>query len=86
MVERMRKILFQNLSSTGTFTYDVKGQLSTETYDSNGNATVSGARTFAYDFENRLKSMKGGAVTLQYDGDGNRVVKRRRRRGIWWMS
>jgi hypothetical protein len=45
--------------------------LSTETYGHNGNATVSGARTFAYAFENRLKSMNGGAVTLQYDGDGN---------------
>ncbi len=37
--------------------------------------TVSGARTFAYDFENRLKSMNAGTVTLQHDGDGNRIVK-----------
>jgi RHS repeat-associated protein len=28
-----------------------------------------------YDFENRLKSMNNGAVTVQYDGDGNRVAK-----------
>ena len=47
----------------------------TETYDNNGNATVSGAHSFAYDFENRVKSMNGGAVALQYDGDGNRVAK-----------
>jgi YD repeat-containing protein len=49
--------------------------LSAETYDNNGNVTVSGARTFAYDFDNRLKSMNGGAVTVIYDGDGNRVAK-----------
>jgi len=61
--------------SAGTFTYDVNDRLSTETYDNNGNTTASGARTFAYDFENRLKSMNNGAVTIQYDGDGRRVAK-----------
>jgi RHS repeat-associated protein len=61
--------------STGAATFDANDRLSTETYDNNGNTTVSGARTFAYDFENRLKSMNGTAVTLQYDGDGNRVAK-----------
>src|ERR1051326_2861482 len=35
------------------------------------------ARSFTYDFENRVKAMTMGAttVTLQYDGDGNRVAK-----------
>ena len=61
--------------SSGSFTYDANDRLSTETYDNNGNTTVSGARTFAYDFENRVKSMNGGAVTIVYDGDGNRAVK-----------
>ena len=28
----------------------------TEQYDNNGNTLASGARTFKYDFENRLKS------------------------------
>src|SRR5205807_182275 len=28
-----------------------------------------------YDFENRLKTQNGGAVTIVYDGDGNRVAK-----------
>jgi len=60
---------------TGNFGYDADDRLSTEQYDNNGNTTVSGARTFAYDFENRLKSMNNGAVTLLYDGDGNRVAK-----------
>jgi len=60
---------------SGTFTFDANDRLSTETYDNNGNTTVSGARTFAYDFDNRLKSMNGGAVKIIYDGDGNRVAK-----------
>src|SRR5947208_6499587 len=46
------------------------------TYTGTGKRTlISGARTFTYDFENRVKSMNGGAVTLQYDGHGNRTVK-----------
>jgi RHS repeat-associated protein len=61
--------------TSGSATFDANDRLSTETYDANGNTTVSGARTFAYDFDNRLKSMNSGAVTLVYDGDGNRVAK-----------
>jgi RHS repeat-associated protein len=49
--------------------------LSAETYDANGNTLTTGGRTFAYDSENRLTSMNGGAVSVIYDGDGNRVVK-----------
>jgi RHS repeat-associated protein len=60
---------------TGNFSYNADDHLSTEQYDNNGNTIVSGARTFTYDFENRLKSMNNGAVTLLYDGDGNRVAK-----------
>ena len=60
----------------GTFSYDADDRMSsTEQYDNNGNTLASGARTFKYDFENRLKSMNNGAVQLQYDGDGNRVAK-----------
>ena len=57
------------------FTYDADDRLSMETYDSNGNALTIGGKTFAYDFANRLKSMNSGAVTIIYDGDGNRVAK-----------
>jgi RHS repeat-associated protein len=64
---------------TGSFTYDANDRLSTETYDNNGNTLTSGARTFVYDFENRLKSMTnsvtGVSATITYDGDGNRVEK-----------
>jgi RHS repeat-associated protein len=56
--------------------YDADDRMmSTEQYDNNGNTAQSGARTFKYDFQNRLKSMTNGAVTIQYDGDGNRVAK-----------
>jgi len=55
--------------------YDADDRLPTETYDNNGNTRVSGARTFVYDFENRVKSMNSGAVTIGHDGDGNRVTK-----------
>jgi RHS repeat-associated protein len=46
-----------------------------ESYDANGNVTSTGGKTFAYDSDNRLKSMNGGAVAIVYDGDGNRVAK-----------
>ena len=61
--------------ATGSFTYDPDDRLNTETYDANGNTLTSGGKTFAYDFENRLKSLNGGTVTIQYDADGNRVAK-----------
>lgn len=57
----------------GTFNAD--DELSGESYDSDGNVTASGGKTFAYDTENHLLSMNGGAVTILYDGDGNRVAK-----------
>jgi RHS repeat-associated protein len=63
------------IPTASAFTYDANDRLSTETYDPNGSTLTTGNRTFTYDFENRLKSMNGTAVTLQYDGDGNRVAK-----------
>jgi RHS repeat-associated protein len=57
---------------SGTFNSD--DELSAETYDSNGNVTATGGKSFTYDAENHLVSM-GATVTLQYDGDGNRVAK-----------
>jgi RHS repeat-associated protein len=60
---------------SGSIGYDPDDRLSSETYDANGNTLTTGGKTFAYDFENRLKSMNAGAVTIQYDADGNRVAK-----------
>ena len=59
----------------GGISYDPDDRLSAESYDANGNTLASGGKTFAYDFENRLKSLNGGTVTIQYDADGNRVAK-----------
>ncbi len=57
----------------GLFNYDANDRLSTDTYDANGNTVSSGGTGNVYDFENRLLSR--GAVTMVYDGDGNRVAK-----------
>jgi RHS repeat-associated protein len=57
---------------SGSFNAD--DQLSSETYDQNGNVLTTGGKTFAYDAENHLVSM-GSTVAVLYDGDGNRVAK-----------
>ena len=59
----------------GTFNYDADDRLMNESYDANGNVLATGGKTFSYDAENHLIAMNGGAVTLLYDGDGNRVAK-----------
>jgi len=55
--------------------YDADDRLTADIYDNNGNTVVSGGNMFAYDFENRLRTKNGGAVTIVYDGDGNRVAR-----------
>jgi RHS repeat-associated protein len=57
---------------SGTFNPD--DELSSETYDQNGNVLSEGGKTFTYDAENHLMST-GSTVGLMYDGDGNRVAK-----------
>jgi YD repeat-containing protein len=60
---------------TGGSSYGADDLIIAETYDANGNTIATGGKTFAYDSQNRLKLMNGGAVTIIYDGDGNRVSK-----------
>jgi RHS repeat-associated protein len=55
----------------GSFSYDANDRLTTDVYDANGNTTPSAGIANTYDFENRM--LTHGAVTLVYDGDGNRV-------------
>ena len=55
--------------------FNLDDWLSPETYDANGNTLTTGGKTFAYDSENHLTSMNGGAVTMIYDAFGNRVSK-----------
>ena len=59
---------------SGTWGYNADDEVSGESYDANGNVTSSSGRAYAYDSENHLVPMNGGAVTLVYDGDGNRAI------------
>jgi len=45
------------------------------TYDSAGDVTNDGVNSYAYDGEGRLKSVGGGAITYDYDGD-NQMIRR----------
>jgi RHS repeat-associated protein len=58
-----------------SFGYDLNDRLNSDTYDNNGSTTQSEGKVYTYDFENRILSVNGNAVTFVYDGDGNRVVK-----------
>jgi RHS repeat-associated protein len=58
-----------------SLSYDTNDELTTDSYDLNGNTISSSSHTYGYDFENRLVSKDSGAVTVLYDGDGNRVSK-----------
>jgi RHS repeat-associated protein len=58
-----------------TYSYDANDRLLSDTYDANGNTTVAGPNAYTYDFENHLTGENSGAVTIVYDGDGNRVSK-----------
>jgi YD repeat-containing protein len=48
--------------------------LTTDTYDAEGNTTLSQGLGYVYDFENHLVQA-GAGITYVYDGDGNRVQK-----------
>jgi hypothetical protein len=61
--------------SSNSSSYNTDDELSTNTYDNNGNTTQSGVNSFTYDSENELTAMNVSAVTLLYDGDGNRAAK-----------
>src|SRR5271166_905542 len=58
----------------GLTNYNANDQLSTDTYDANGNTTQSIGLGYAYDFENHLVQA-GAGISIVYDGDGNRVSK-----------
>ena len=63
--------------SPGTWGYNSDDEVSTESYDANGNVTATGGKTFTYDSENHMMTMSatGTSVAMVYDGDGNRVGK-----------
>jgi RHS repeat-associated protein len=58
-----------------TSAYDANDRLTSDTYDANGNTRSANGISYAYDFENRIKTANSGAVRIVYDGDGQRVAK-----------
>ena len=61
--------------STASGSFNADDELVGEGYDSNGNVTSTNGNLFAYNSQNQLVSMNGGAVKLWYDAFGNRVAK-----------
>jgi RHS repeat-associated protein len=63
--------------SSGSWGYNADDEVSSETYDANGNVLSTGGKSFTYDSENHLMSMtaSGTSATIVCDGDGNRVSK-----------
>jgi RHS repeat-associated protein len=61
--------------NSGSFSFNGDDLMGGESYDADGNVTSTGGKNFTYDSDNQLKSMNGSAITLLYDGDGNRVAK-----------
>src|SRR6202790_4431369 len=57
----------------GLSNYNANDELATDTYDAEGNTTVSNGNGYVYDFENHLIQANG--ITYTYDGDGNRIFK-----------
>lgn len=58
-----------------SYSYDAGDRLAGDEYDAGGRTIRSGGRRFDYDTQGRLVAMDGGAVTLRYDGDGQRVQR-----------
>jgi RHS repeat-associated protein len=63
--------------NSGSFGYNADDEVSTETYDNNGNTLTTGGKSFTYDAENHLTGMSvsGTTVSIVYDAFGNRVAK-----------
>jgi len=59
------------IPSSGTLNYDANDRTATDTYDNDGNTIAQAGVANIYDFENHL--VQHGAVTIVYDGDGNRA-------------
>jgi RHS repeat-associated protein len=66
-----RQQLIVNGVTANTYNYDADDRLGADQYDANGNTTNSLGTANSYDFENHL--IQHGAVTVVYDGDGNRI-------------
>jgi RHS repeat-associated protein len=72
-----RKSLASTLTGIGAqaATYDANDRVVGISYDANGNMLGAGGTANVFDSQDRLVSFNGGAATMVYDGDGNRVSK-----------
>ena len=63
--------------NSGSWTYNPDDEISSESYDPNGNVISAGGYTMTYDAENHLisKTGNGKVITMVYDAFGNRVSK-----------
>lgn len=63
--------------NSGSFGYNADDEISSESYDGNGNVLATGGKSYTYDSENHMTSMTSGStvVTMVYDAFGNRVAK-----------
>jgi RHS repeat-associated protein len=63
--------------NSGTWGYNSDDEISSETYDANGNVLAAGGITYTYDSQNHMTSEigNGKVITMVYDAFGNRVSK-----------
>jgi RHS repeat-associated protein len=62
---------------SGSWGFNADDEISSETYDPNGNVLTTHGMTYTYDSENHmmLASGNGKTITMVYDAFGNRVAK-----------
>jgi RHS repeat-associated protein len=63
--------------SSGSWGYNADDEVSSETYDANGNTIAAGGNSYTYDSQNHMLSATGNGkvITMIYDAFGNRVAK-----------
>jgi RHS repeat-associated protein len=63
--------------NSGSWGYNADDEISSESYDANGNVIAAGGYVMTYDAENHLisKTGNGTVITQVYDAFGNRVAK-----------
>jgi RHS repeat-associated protein len=67
--------------------YNADDQLSSESYDANGNVLATGNMNYTYDSENHMTSATGNGktITMVYDAFGNRVAKTVNNVTTWYL-
>jgi RHS repeat-associated protein len=63
--------------ASGSFSYNPDDEISSESYDANGNVLSADGVAYTYDAENHMTSATGNGkvITMVYDAFGNRVSK-----------